>query len=253
MAARDVDGVCCRRLTSNGDTILYTIIPPAFQGDPVYLVGYTARSRCREDQTDPSVVFWVSLSDLKRAASRCSNCAVRSIIRRRSAVSCPAAESLHSIDLTFSFNAFDSDGDGVTGDFHDPGRCGGRDLSLRLQLSRPSTIRRWRAACSSISMTARIPRGQTVAADTATDLDGVSPKVIGLDNVGRRRRMPSAPTARDIIIGGDEGNVLDGYGGDDLIRGGDGDDEIYGGDRSNDTIYGGGGLDDAILGDGGAD
>ena len=60
---------------------------------------------------------------------------------------------------------------------------------LRLRLCDHRLFRRCRAACSSISMTARIPIGtRRSPATPRTDLEGVSPKVIGIDNVERRHR-----------------------------------------------------------------
>ena len=258
VVVRDVNGVALPALTSNGETILYTIIGPAAQGDPVYLVAYTELSPgiVPGKIDDPNVVFWASLSDqaLGIATFELLGPIDHSAPPMLSGVILPdgSPEYLHALDLTFSFNAFDSDGDGVTGDFtirvDAAGSvyvCGCNYVTIDYS-GLPGTD----GVFINLAETASTAWGQTVAANTATDLDGASQIVIGRDNVDGIAHAIGTDDA-DVIIGGDEGNLLEGLGGADLIRGGAGEDWIEGG-AGADTLRGQGG-DDIIFGGSGAD
>ena len=256
VVARDADGNLLPSLTSNGDPVLFTIVPPAFPGAFVFLVAYVEQSPglAPKAPNDPGVVFWVSLSDLNQGDA---------VFELRGPLDHPAPSSTpvimpdlstefpHALDLTFSFKAFDSDGDGVTGGF-----------TIRVDAAgiiRPSLCGCWSEVDYSglpggvfinLSDGERTVGTEIVAAHTAEDREGVTP-VIGHDQLGTDVLDAIGTDSDDIIIGGVEDNLLDGLGGDDLIRGGRGHDIIYGG-GGEDTIYGGRG-DDAIQGNGGDD
>ncbi|HEV7257126.1 MAG TPA: DUF5801 repeats-in-toxin domain-containing protein [Bosea sp. (in: a-proteobacteria)] len=92
--------------------------------------------------------------------------------------------------------------------------------------------------------------GQQVAGDTATDLQGATPKIVGIDNVaGIANAIGGA--GDDILFGGSEANVLTGNGGNDELHGLGGADQLYG-MAGDDTLYGGEG-NDTLRGGGGTD
>ncbi len=91
---------------------------------------------------------------------------------------------------------------------------------------------------------------QVVAGDTATDVQGASPKIVGVDNVsGIATAVGGA--GDDILFGGAEANVLTGNGGADELHGLGAADQLYG-MAGDDTLYGGEG-NDTLRGGGGSD
>lgn len=89
---------------------------------------------------------------------------------------------------------------------------------------------------------------QAVAANTATDIDGSSPKIVGIDNVTGIADAFGGSN-NDILVGGAESNKLVGNAGNDMIIGRGGNDTLQG-DAGNDTFIYNPGNGTAIVGDG---
>ena len=151
-----------------------------------------------------------------------------------------------SLTFTFTAVAKDADGDSATGHFDvtvdAAGSLGSIDygnLASGVFVNLSGSEFTW--------------GGQTVAADTATDMTGSH--VVGNDAMAGIVDAYGSQ-AGDVLVGGDEANhlkgdaghdVLIGNGGDDTLEGGGGDDALYGGSGS-DMLIGGEGNDTAYLG-----
>ncbi|WP_105439700.1 DUF5801 repeats-in-toxin domain-containing protein [Neorhizobium sp. T25_13] len=158
------------------------------------------------------------------------------------------------LDLALSFTATDADGDAATS-------------TVTVRVDAAGTIGSINYSNLSTSVfvnlddAAHMIGGQTVAADTATDTDGVAviDKVIGIDSVSGIVDALGG-SGNDVLIGGDEANNLNGNGGDDSLFGGAGNDRFSGGTGINKMVGGTGndqffatGGTDTIHGNGEAD
>ena len=236
--------ICFRHPDSNGDIFFTRSFPACGRWSICSAIRAPDRGR-----TTTPVLCSGCRCPTRQSASQCSSCSVRSIIPRRDpARSSPGAyEFPHALDLTFPFNAFDSDGDGVTATLPFASTRQARPI-LRLQFVTIDYSALPGGVFINLADSAQHRLAPTVAAPTPRPISKASagghrPRqrrtgvahAIGTDS--RRRHYRRRRRQR-----------LEGSAATDLIRGGDGGDDLWRRRRTT-RIYGGGGAT-AILGDG---
>ncbi|MES0810626.1 DUF5801 repeats-in-toxin domain-containing protein [Roseibium sp. SCPC15] len=215
---RDANGDLTE-LRSNGELVQFTFIGGVF-------VGFTGAIE-PTSLTDSTVVLTVALSDA--AAGSYSFELVQPVDHLA-----PVGTD-HYIDLTFSFNATDSDQD-VSEDSSFTVRVDAAGTISSIDYSVLST-----GVFVNLSDSEQTEQGQTVSANTATDRSGVSSLVVGEDDVSGIIDAVGG-SSDDILIGDDSANHLQGSGGNDLLVGLGGNDDLSG-DEGDDRLRGGAGFD----------
>ncbi|MBN9671090.1 DUF5801 repeats-in-toxin domain-containing protein, partial [Roseibium aggregatum] len=181
-------------LTSNGAEVAYTSI------DGV-LVGYTGAKP--SDLAADNIVLTVSLSE--------DGAGSYDFTLLQPLDHADPVDGAHYIDLTFTFNAVDSDGD-VSAD---------STFTIRVDAAGEISSIDYSALTSGVFINlgegAAKVDGQKVSGDTATDLSGTGQPVVGIDGVA---------------------GIADAYGGagDDVLIGHDGQVNILAGNAGNDTF-----------------
>ncbi|WP_299481206.1 DUF5801 repeats-in-toxin domain-containing protein [uncultured Roseibium sp.] len=136
----------------------------------------------------------------------------------------------HYLDLSFAYAATDADGDvSETATF--TVRVDAAGTVTPIDYSNLST-----GVFVNLDDTARTYLGQTVAAETATDRDGVDPAVIGIDSVSGLDDAAGG-TGNDVLVGNDNDNTLSGNDGDDVLVGRGGFNLLDGGSGSDTADY----------------
>ncbi|MDB5599710.1 MAG: repeat-containing protein, partial [Xanthobacteraceae bacterium] len=236
-------------LTSNGELVRYTFI-----GD--VLVGYVGLS-VPLLIGDTSIVFTVTLSDAGALDKGTYTFDLRQPLDH------PAPDGTqHYLDLTFTFTAVDSDGDSIDGSFKVEIDANGVILDAGATIDYSALTE---GVFINLANSPQIGPGvfpgiQLVDANTATDHDGAAVKVVGIDRLGEDIVNATGGSGDDVIIGGQEANILRGQDGDDTMRGMGGDDTLEGG-KGDDFLRGDGGDDtlrggddnDQLVGNGGDD
>ncbi|WP_417411536.1 DUF5801 repeats-in-toxin domain-containing protein, partial [Hoeflea sp.] len=201
-------------LRSNGELVSFGIVGGS-------LVGYTG-TVTPVSATDAIVVFNVSLSDLASGSYTFN-------LLQPLDHAAPVGTD-HYIDLTFAFNATDSDGD-VSANSSFTVRVDAAGTISSIDYSALDT-----GVFVNLDDVAHTVGSQTVDADTATDRTGVDPNIVGMDSVlGINDAMGGS--GDDVLIGGSENNILRGNDGNDTLVGGTGSDVLDGGDGVDTANY----------------
>ncbi|WP_421983540.1 DUF5801 repeats-in-toxin domain-containing protein [Roseibium sp.] len=212
-------------LYSNGELVKFAFINGV-------LVGYTG-SAVPGTAGDSSVVFAVVLSN---EGSGSYDFVLLQPLDHAAPV---GAEQF--LDLSFAFTATDSDFD----------TSGEGNFTIRIDAAGSAAPRDYSSLTSDVfvnlSDQAQTYLGQTVSAETATDRDGVDPKIIGIDST-LGDDDATAGAGNDVLIGNDNANALKGNAGDDDLFGGAGNDSLSGGSGIN-LLDGGEGSDTADYSD----
>ncbi|TYC56438.1 type I secretion C-terminal target domain-containing protein [Rhodobacterales bacterium] len=232
-------------VTSNGTAVAF-----AFVGD--VLVGYTIDAAAPDTLAASNIVLTVTLSDT-------GNGGYDFELRQPLDHTAPSGTE-HYLDLTFGFNATDSDND-VSGD---------GAFTIRVDAAGTISSIDYSALTSGVFVNLGAADvtygGQTVAGETATDRDGATPAVIGQDKVTGIIDAYGGSGA-DVLVGQNgEANILGGNGGDDVfilgrdanagagqtrqVTLGDGstsDVSIAGRAETSDTVLGGADFDTVVL------
>ncbi|MEM9635182.1 MAG: DUF5801 repeats-in-toxin domain-containing protein [Pseudomonadota bacterium] len=206
---RDTNGDLTE-LRSNGELVQFTFIGGV-------LVGFTGAIE-PTSTTDTAVVLTVALSD---AAAGTYSFELSQPIDHTAPVG-----SDQYIDLTFSFNATDSDQD-VSEDSSFTVRVDAAGTISSIDYSVLST-----GVFVNLSDSEQTEQGQTVSANTATDRSDVSTPVVGEDDASGLIDAIGG-SGDDILVGDDSSNQLLGGSGEDLLAGGLGADTLTGGEDAD--------------------
>lgn len=211
----DADG-SLSALYSDGELVNFTFI------DGV-LVGYTGPV-VPSDVTESSVVLTVSLSDEGTGSY--------DFVLLRPVDHATSVGADRYLDLTFSFNATDADGDtSEDGAFTVRVDAAGTVAGTTIDYSALTS-----GAFVNLGDTERTVLGQTVSAETATDRDGAAPETIGSDSMSGITNAIGG-SGDDVLIGNDSDNTLTGNGGNDALNGGEGINILDGGEGSDTADY----------------
>jgi len=200
-------------LTSYGDTVRLAYLDTAH----TILIGYTGNA-APTDLNATNLIFVVTLNDAGNY-----NFDLRGPIDHPA----PNGQNQQFVDIGFAYQVTDSDGDTDPGTFTVRIDAAGTIGSIHYDTLTTGVF-------VNLADTATTLNGQTVAANTATDLSGGGGRVVGNDAMGAISEAHGSK-ANDILVGGDEDNTLYGNDGDDTVSGGLGADRLYGG-AGNDTF-----------------
>jgi T1SS-143 domain-containing protein len=209
-------------LTSGGEAVSYAFIGAV-------LVGYVGSAPAAV--TDGNVVFTLSIADTGSGAYTFD-------LKQPLDHPAPDVAGDHYIDLTFATLAADGDGDTVSAPF-----TVRVDAAGVITGSAHDTIDYSADAGGvfvNLSESSQTVDGQTVAADTATDLAGTAHALLGIDQLGTDIRNAVGTGGDDIFVGGSEADNLSGGGGNDTF--------VYNvSSHGQETIDGGDGTDTALI------
>jgi Ca2+-binding RTX toxin-like protein len=211
-------------LTSNGVTVDTVLVDGVLVG---YTVDEAAPSSPFDTGTPPAnTVFFITLDDSSANGSY-SFTMVQPLDHPAPVPTAPEPDR-HFIDLTFNVVGKDGDGDTVP-----------QSATVRVDAAGSVSSIDYSGLTSGVfvnlSETSQTVDGQTVSMNKATDRDGVTKKVVGIDDVTGIEDATGSQDD-DILVGSDGPNVINGDAGDDIVIGGAGDDTLDGGAGSGDWL-----------------
>ncbi|CAN7486531.1 T1SS-143 repeat domain-containing protein [Neorhizobium sp. LjRoot104] len=213
-------------LTSNGQTLSYALLAGV-------LVAYV--------NGDPAIaanrVFEVSLSDNGSGSYTFT-------LHQPLDHGAPISNDDAYLDLRFLYTATDSDGDGDNASFTVRVDAAGNVTNNGNDISYDDLNSGVFVNLGDSSVTVN---GQTVAGDTATDLAGVTDKVLGIDRMNGIGNVTGGD-GNDILVGSNQANTIRGGDGNDTIIGNGGDDTLEGGAGNDLFIYKVGDGNDRVNG-----